>query len=983
AVSPGTVAFCDTSVHAVPACSGLAVVGSAQLTAAGTASFKFIPGGTGHVYQAIFRGTNTYATSSSATQPVTVLHQTTSAIVSSGSTGNYMLTGTVVGTGDFVNGLTGNVSFLDASNADYSLGAAPLGASTFAQSYQLAPGSPITVGTNPYAVVIGDFNGDGIPDLAIANQGNSNVSILLGNGDGTFTQAPGSPIATSSPTSIAVGNFNSDGILDLIVGSSILLGNGDGTFAPAMSTGAGGKSVVVGDFNEDGNLDLAIVNGVNSSVSILLGNGDGTFTAAPGSPVPVGAVAQSLAIGDFNGDGTPDLVVTTGSTIGTYILLGNGDGTFTQAPGSPLTIPPAYGFTLIVPVAVGDFNGDGKQDLAMAVSGTVGLIPNTVIIFLGNGDGTFTQAPGTPVPVGTTPQSIAVGDFNGDSIPDLAVASVSGMPSILLGDGTGVFTRVPGTPIAITSSYALAVGDLDGDGVDDLALTAAVAGNPLYIVLNKVTQTATAQLTGVSVPGSGTHLVNAAYDGDGNYAASTSSTISLIASTAATTLSLEAAPTASTYGQQVMLTATLTPATLGALTADGEAVDFFADGVLLGIGHLSSGIATINTTALTAGTRNLTAVFGGDSNFFPSSAALSFTVGQAAPVVTWPAPAAITYGTVLSGSQLNATANVAGVFNYVPNFGAVVSAGTQTLNVTFTPTDTVNYTQQTANVTLMVDKATPGVGIVPPITASSSPNPADYGAEILLTATAPSSATGQITFIEGTTTICTATLAAGTAQCSPTTPLAIGDYHIVAQYGGDSNYITATSFPILQVIVTPGTTPPPGGDFSVDITSNTTQTIHPGATASFTVSVGFVNGAFNSAVILSTTATPGQTGLPPGATVLFVPPSVTPGGATALSTLMIQTSLANAENKPFGITYAVLALIIFPWIGARRLRKRLFLPRTTLLALISLGALAGAAGCGSGEGYFGARPQSYTFTVTGTSGSLSHTAPQTVTLNLQ
>ena len=186
---------------------------------------------------------------------------------------------------------------------------------------------------------MGDFNGDGIPDLATANGGvesfmappDSTVGILLGNGDGTFQPAQTFAVGPA-PLALAVADFNGDGHLDIAAadstGISILLGNGDGTFQPAQTYAAQEGSLVVADFNGDGHVDIATSGG-----SILLGNGDGTFQAAQTFASSPG---YSLAVGDFNGDGVPDIAFTfvapTAGYQGTLaILLGNGDGTFQSA----------------------------------------------------------------------------------------------------------------------------------------------------------------------------------------------------------------------------------------------------------------------------------------------------------------------------------------------------------------------------------------------------------------------------------------------------------------------------------------------------------------------------------------------------------------------------------------------------------------------------------------------------------------------------
>ncbi|HXM43940.1 MAG TPA: VCBS repeat-containing protein [Bryobacteraceae bacterium] len=343
-------------------------------------------------------------------------------------------------------------------------------------------------------VVIADVNGDGKPDLVIASAvivGESvqaAVSIMLGNGDGTF-QAPVNydAAAGGSAGSIAVGDFNGDGKPDIAMTSgvnsvSILLGNGDGTFQPAVAYAAGaGKSpqyLAVGDFNLDGNLDLVFVTSASAYVTILLGNGDGTFRA----PVNYPALEYpgSVAVADFNGDGKPDLAVSTlGLNSGpdfVRILLGNGDGTFQK----PAICAAGYG---PVAVTVGDFNGDGKLDLAVGNRGPFmtgeGAIGDTISIALGNGDGTF--QPPISYTAGSQPVALALGDFNGDGVLDIAVADVyttylavnGGNLAILLGNPLGAVQHTATYPVAPLDGQltSMAAGDFNGDGKPDLALT--------------------------------------------------------------------------------------------------------------------------------------------------------------------------------------------------------------------------------------------------------------------------------------------------------------------------------------------------------------------------------------------------------------------------------------------------------------------------------------------------------------------------------
>ena len=243
---------------------------------------------------------------------------------------------------------------------------------------------------------------------------------------------------------------------------SILLGNGDGTFTTKSTPSVGRPfGMAVGDFNGDGIPDLAVANYERRTVSILLGNGDGIFTVTTSPHFLYGI--PSLMVADFNGDGIEDLVATSSLEENLAILLGNGDGTFTRK-----STPSVGYFGNPQSAAVGDFNGDGIPDLAV-VNYTNGYPESTFIILLGNGDGTFTTKL-TP-DVGNGPQGVAVGDFNRDGIPDLAVTnSTDGTVSILLGNGDGTFTT-KSTPAVGSVGEAMAVGDFNGDGIPDLAVS--------------------------------------------------------------------------------------------------------------------------------------------------------------------------------------------------------------------------------------------------------------------------------------------------------------------------------------------------------------------------------------------------------------------------------------------------------------------------------------------------------------------------------
>ncbi len=331
-------------------------------------------------------------------------------------------------------------------------------------------GSP-PLGNPP--LVTADFNGDGITDFAIlgSTSGTTGISIYLGKPDGTFAAPVNYTVEASG---IAVGDFNGDGKLDIITVTNvylpvdtILLGNGDGTFqAPAtLNLGIGNgtySSVAAADLNGDKKLDLVLTSplyGSTTSVAVLLGNGDGTFATPVTYTLPVGPY---LSISDFNGDGAPDLAIAGSDLIA--IMINNGDGTFQNPVQYPIT-------GTVNSLAVADLNGDHKLDLIVDTSGQSVAIN----VLMGNGDGTFR----TPIVdadslINTYGSSIAVADFNGDGKADLAVNSNWGGlgtygVAILTGNGDGTFNPGLG-PYSTGLGGALFALDLNGDGKPDLAV---------------------------------------------------------------------------------------------------------------------------------------------------------------------------------------------------------------------------------------------------------------------------------------------------------------------------------------------------------------------------------------------------------------------------------------------------------------------------------------------------------------------------------
>ncbi len=340
-------------------------------------------------------------------------------------------------------------------------------------AFGFAPHADFPTGANPSCVAVGDVNGDGKLDLVTANGNASSVSVLLGNGAGSFGAK--TDFATGlGPSSVAVSDVNRDGKLDLVTANavpntvSVLLGNGNGTFGVKtdFTTGATPFGVAVGDINGDGNQDLVTANYTAGTVSVLLGNGAGSFAAK--TDYATGQEPWSVAVDDFNGDGKQDLAVANRGSNTVSVLLGAGAGGFAAKTDFTTGAGP-------ISVAVADVNGDGRQDLV-----TADFYASNVSVLLGNGSGGF--APHADFPTGAGPISVAVGDFNGDGKQDLVTANNGASTvSVLLGNGSGGFGAK--TDFATGAAVqTVAVGDFNGDGKLDL-VTANDGGSSVSVLL--------------------------------------------------------------------------------------------------------------------------------------------------------------------------------------------------------------------------------------------------------------------------------------------------------------------------------------------------------------------------------------------------------------------------------------------------------------------------------------------------------------------
>jgi uncharacterized repeat protein (TIGR01451 family) len=359
-----------------------------------------------------------------------------------------------------------------------------------ADSFQLGGAQTVSFASYLSSVTTVDLDGDGHLDIVSTDYYSSGLLVSLGNGDGTF-QAATSYTTGYSPNSVTAADFDGDGKLDLAVAAndsdfttsaftsvSVLLGNGDGTFQSKHSfgTGYGALAVANGDLNGDGKLDLVVTANMSGfvTVGVLLGNGDGTFQAQ--RTFTPGANPQGLALGDVNKDGKLDVVTANTDDNTISVLLGKGDG----------DLKPKTDFTTgdgPVSVALADLNGDGKLDAA-----TANTDGGTASVLLGNGNGTFK----TKIDFATGPQSggVSVADFDGDGRLDLAVTHGSGIVpksvrieggsstavAILLGDGKGSFQPKQDFSNGTYAIRGLSLGDFDGNGRIDIATAGGDSG---------------------------------------------------------------------------------------------------------------------------------------------------------------------------------------------------------------------------------------------------------------------------------------------------------------------------------------------------------------------------------------------------------------------------------------------------------------------------------------------------------------------------
>jgi hypothetical protein len=901
--------------------------------------------------------------------------------------------------------------------------------------------------SSPNFIAAADWDGDGMSDVLTI--GYEVMYLLKGQGDGTVRDAiglfPPPNAAEPSITSMTPIDINGNGRTDFVFSQlTYTYANNESTdvttFSAYLDDGKGGYTLtpnilkipsnsaysyvdVVGtaDFNRDGKPDLLLevysnltdgsgINGADELVGIALNNGDGTFTFPQTNPATgitnlvSGTTYDHNPIVDINGDGKPDVLLSTGSGIAIYLADGTGK---LLTPATTLTLSVAHPLDP-VRIAVGDINGDGKPDLAVSFDQTVEWFP-------GAGDGTFGQ-PNTISADTSMFSPIALGDWNGDGALDLATGQegysdaagewVSPYIEILTNDGKGNFTEVGeisdlsldgfsflSTDGTLPHDGDIYVADLNGDGHPDLVITGEK--QDIFVALGKGDGTF-APSQEINAGASPDLIMFATVQGVPNsivtFDAEEGEYLTLLLNQAHLTTSLTASAASITTGDSVTLTAAILPVVSGSPVPVGT-VNFLEGSTTVGSVELTGGTASHSLSGLTAGSHTYTAQYSGDSNYQPVTlSGVTVTVTQLAvtPAVTVAlSPSTITTTqsltvkvtvaasggnatptglvTLASGSYSAQLALSSGVANFTVAAGTLPS-GSDTLTATYSPDGSSSgaYTGATQSATVTVGTpigtSTPSITVTP-----SAAIITNQQAVIVAVSVAGANGevvpTGTVTLASGaysaqqslTNGAANFTIAAGT--------LLAGANTLTATYSGDGTFAAINSTVTVTVSEVMVTAPAPS-PVSAGASATATAIVSTGSTYSGTMN-------------LTCTLTGSPSGAQSVPTCSLNPASVTiASGSNGTSVLTVNTTAASATSSvaPFGQNLwhlgggcAALAALLMFGIPARRRRW------ASMIVLVFL-VFAGAIGCGAGSSTTppispstpATTPGKYTFTLTGT-----------------
>lgn len=888
----------------------------------------------------------------------------TTTISASGAAPNYTLNGTVSATAV----PTGSVSFNDTSNGGQLLGTAALGNPS---TISLGIGGGLSLPANPESsdIAIGDFNGDGYPDIAIGpgfapNWPVCKLQVYFSDGKDGFSSASSTELACS--TNMVAADFNGDGKSEIALVQNQDIAPGDyksslvilgADLAPTKTVFLGEGSytwggIAAGDLDGDGKADLIVSS--RYGTSILL-NDAGAWQNV--GSVPLGY--NFLRIADVTGDGKADLIFLGALADSVTVYPGNGNGTF----GSPVTtaVPHFYGYGN-QQMATGDFNADGRADVAFEgrIEDSDGAhCHDSFFVLFGNLDGSFDVGSTTSFGSCSNAGSVATADFNADGKSDIAVLTDDSV-RILLSNGTGIFTEAANIDSGAESGpdwLALGTGDFNADGAPDFAIVDSDAHTATVHFLRR-TMRASAVLENVVVPGGGIHQVAATYEGDSHSASSVSDPIGLTGTPIPTSLVLRASPVNTSYGSQVALTATLSPYILGGLSTTGEQVAFFSNATSIGTATLSAGSATFNIGSLPVGTNEITASYQADTNFTSSASSAVTVKVNLAPSATSlkVSPTTSTFGsqttlttTVTGRSGLAAPTGVVTFLNGTSSIGSAnLSDGIAILETAELPigTDSLSAAYQGSNI--FASSTSEPVQVT--ITDPANPTPTVSGSTPAYTHAG--NGAFELT-VDGTGFISASVINWGTTAL-PTTYVSATQLEATVP----AAFVASEGAVSITVVNRPGEGVSNAFTFHVDSASapagvpafpNPTASVSAGSPATYSVSMP-------SSV---TSATVNCLNLPAGTACTYSASqgtlTITTGASTPKGTYQVTTVFTESISTK-SAAYVLLPFLLIPLY---KMRKNLRASPHMCLALVSILAvttLFTLTGCGGGARATGSQP---------------------------